>query len=155
MDVERVLCLTATATKSVAEDICKNFFIHPTEGVFRTPVFRSKSDFAHYSSDRFDVLTYPRSLAFRVEVAQSLPEKIAKVVPILQSRTGPAILYVTLQKHAVDVAAELRAYGLDSMVYHAGLSNDERDRVQTQFMASETGIVCATIAFGMGIDKGI
>ena len=42
MDVERVLCLTATATQSVAKDICDNFFIHPTEGVFRIPVYRKK-----------------------------------------------------------------------------------------------------------------
>ena len=42
MDVERVLCLTATATKTVAEDICANFYIFP-EGVFRTPMYRPKS----------------------------------------------------------------------------------------------------------------
>ena len=42
LDVERVLCLTATATRSVAEDICRNFYIHPTEGVFRIPVYRPK-----------------------------------------------------------------------------------------------------------------
>lgn len=42
MDVERVLCLTATATKSVADDICNNFYISPTEGVFRTPTCRPK-----------------------------------------------------------------------------------------------------------------
>lgn len=41
MDVERVLCLTATATKQVAEDICASFFIFP-EGVFRTPMYRPK-----------------------------------------------------------------------------------------------------------------
>jgi superfamily II DNA helicase RecQ len=40
------------------------------------------------------------------------------------------------------------------MVYHAGMGNEERARVQQQFMESEKGIVCATIAFGMGIDKG-
>ena len=42
MDVERVLCLTATATESVAKDVCDNFFINPKEGVFRIPVYRPK-----------------------------------------------------------------------------------------------------------------
>lgn len=42
MDVERVLCLTATATKGVADDICDSFFIDKTAGVFRTPVYRHK-----------------------------------------------------------------------------------------------------------------
>lgn len=41
-DVERVLCLTATATKGVAEDICKSFLIDTTDGIFRTPVYRPK-----------------------------------------------------------------------------------------------------------------
>lgn len=42
MDVERVLCLTATATKEVADDICKQFFIDTQAGIFRTPVYRPK-----------------------------------------------------------------------------------------------------------------
>ena len=42
MDVERVLCLTATATQDVAQDICRSFYISPTGGVFRTPVYRPK-----------------------------------------------------------------------------------------------------------------
>ena len=42
MNVERVLCLTATATRGVAEDICSSFIIDPKEGVFRTPVYRPK-----------------------------------------------------------------------------------------------------------------
>ena len=42
MDVERVLCLTATATQTVADDICTSFFIDKEAGVFRTPIFRPK-----------------------------------------------------------------------------------------------------------------
>lgn len=93
------------------------------------------------------------SLAFEVEVVNNFEEKVAKIVPLLQARTGPAIVYVTLQKHAEALAARLRVRGLDAMVYHAGLPNDEREKIQMQFMESDKGIVCATIAFGMGIDK--
>ena len=80
--------------------------------------------------------------------------KLNRLVPILKERTGPAIVYVTLQKHAEDVAHSLRSKQLDAMTYHAGLPSEERERVQLEFMDSEKGIVVATIAFGMGIDKG-
>ncbi|KAG1899302.1 ATP-dependent DNA helicase [Suillus fuscotomentosus] len=134
MDVERVLCLTATATPNVAEDICKSFFIDTRKGVFRTPVYRS-------------------NLALKVQVANTLDQKLDTLIPFLKSRTGPAIIYVTLQKHTEEVAGHLRPHGMKPMVYHAGLNGDERARVQQQFMDSDNGIVCATIAFGMGIDK--
>ncbi|KAG1757650.1 ATP-dependent DNA helicase, partial [Suillus lakei] len=134
MDVERVLCLTATATPNVAEDICKSFFIDTLKGVFRTPVYRP-------------------NLALQVQVANTLDQKLDTLIPFLKSRTGPAIVYVTLQKHAQEVADHLHPHGMEPMVYHAGLGSDERARVQQKFMESEKGIVCATIAFGMGIDK--
>ncbi|KAG1908163.1 P-loop containing nucleoside triphosphate hydrolase protein, partial [Suillus fuscotomentosus] len=136
MDVERVLCLTATATPNVAEDICQSFFIDTQKGVFRTPVYRS-------------------NLALQVQVANTLDQKLDTLIPFSKSRTGPAIIYVTLQKHTEEVAGHLRPHGMKPMVYyHAGLNGDERARVQQQFMESDNGIVCATIAFGMGIDKG-
>lgn len=94
------------------------------------------------------------SLAFQVEVADKLNDKLDRLIPLLKSRTGPAIVYVTLQKHAEDVARHLQPHGLEPMVYHAGLPHEQRHKVQQQFMESEKGIVCATIAFGMGIDKG-
>jgi superfamily II DNA helicase RecQ len=78
-----------------------------------------------------------------------------KLVPFLRSRKGPAIVYVTLQKQAEDVAAVLKGKGIDATVYHAGLKAEQRDAVQNAFMASKNGVVIATIAFGMGIDKGL
>ncbi|KAI0651958.1 ATP-dependent DNA helicase [Trametes meyenii] len=134
LDVERVLCLTATATPSVANDICDSFLIHRTEGVFRIPMYRP-------------------NLALKVEVANNMNEKIKRLVTILKARTGPSIVYVTLQKHAEEVANLIRPHGVDAMVYHAGLPSEDRERIQQQFMESDKGIVVATIAFGMGIDK--
>ena len=83
-----------------------------------------------------------------------MDQKISRLVPILKGRTGPAIVYVTQQKHAEIVAHNLRSQQLDAMIYHAGLPSEERERVQLAFMDSEKCIVVATIAFGMGIDKG-
>ena len=84
-----------------------------------------------------------------------MDQKITRLVSILKERTGPAIVYVTLQKHANDVANTLRSFQMDAQIYHAGLPSEERERVQLNFMESDKGIVVATIAFGMGIDKGM
>ena len=66
---------------------------------------------------------------------------------------GPTIVYVTLQKTAERVAAALQEAGLPAWAYHAGMEPEERVAVQDGWMASNRGIVVATIAFGMGIDK--
>jgi superfamily II DNA helicase RecQ len=108
----------------------------------------------HHSMKVPDWQSPSHSLAFKVEVADSLDKKLDRLIPFLKSRTGPAIVYVTLQKHAEAVANHLRPHNLEPMVYHAGLPHEQRAKVQMEFMNSAKGIVCATIAFGMGIDKG-
>jgi Superfamily II DNA helicase len=90
-----------------------------------------------------------------VQVADSLDKKLDRLIPFLKARTGPAIVYVTLQKHAEDVAEHLKPHGLEPLVYHAGISSEQRVKVQAEFMESTAGIVVCTIAFGMGIDKGV
>ncbi|KAH7340439.1 ATP-dependent DNA helicase [Rhizoctonia solani] len=133
-NISRVLCLTATATNQVAEDICHSFHIDPKEGVFKTPVYRP-------------------NLAFRVKTATNLDDKINQLVPMLQNRNGPVVIYVTLQAHTSECQSKLRARGIESEIYHAGLPSEARTNVQNWFMASQDGIVVCTIAFGMGIDK--
>jgi ATP-dependent DNA helicase RecQ len=65
----------------------------------------------------------------------------------------PAIVYVTLQKTSEKVAERLGSVGLQARAYHAGLSDGDRRAIQDWFMDSQSAIVVATIAFGMGIDK--
>jgi ATP-dependent DNA helicase RecQ len=130
---ERVLGLTATATPAVVRDICAAFRI-PPEGAIVTGFYRPN----------LTLLTTPVAAG----------ERDGRLLERLQSRTpGPTIVYVTLQKTAERVAAELSAAGLPARAYHAGLEAEERAAVQEQWMASAAGIVVATIAFGMGIDK--
>ncbi len=62
-------------------------------------------------------------------------------------------MYVTLQKTAERVAELLSQAGFPAKAYHAGLKTDDRMAVQNWFLDSEDGIVAATIAFGMGVDK--
>jgi ATP-dependent DNA helicase RecQ len=66
---------------------------------------------------------------------------------------GSTIVYTTLQKTAERVAEQLAAAGLPARAYHAGLEAEQRTAVQEAWMAARDGIVVATIAFGMGIDK--
>ena len=65
----------------------------------------------------------------------------------------PAIVYVRTRKDSEMVAEELAATGLAAQAYHAGLARDERQRRQDRFMASDDGVIVATTAFGMGVDK--
>ncbi len=133
LEVDRVVALTATATPAVAAQIGEAFDIAPDDrivtGFHRENLFlRATAVPAH------------RRDAHLVERLRALPR-------------GSTVVYVTLQHTAQRVADVLKGEGFDARAYHAGMKSDVRDEVQEWFMASEAGIVVATIAFGMGIDK--
>lgn len=131
---ERVLALTATATPEVIEDITREFAI-AQEDVISTPFFRPNLHLRYALSTR--------------------ESRISDLIGRLESRPrGATIIYVTLQRTAEEVAATLEQHGFNVSHYHAGMDDDERKQVQDTFMRSDDGIVVATIAFGMGIDKG-
>ncbi|KAH7171373.1 P-loop containing nucleoside triphosphate hydrolase protein [Dactylonectria macrodidyma] len=130
---ERVICLTATATPVVAKDICKAFNI-AEEGVFRTSPYRP-------------------NLQLEVKATKEKKEKDGLLVSFLKTNPGSTLVYVTLQKQAEEVAADLNKKGFGAHFFHAGMKVEEKKRIQDDFMASRIRIVVATIAFGMGIDK--
>ena len=130
---ERLFALTATAAPKVAEDICEGFSI-PGECVVRTGFYRKN----------LTVLTTPITAADR---DRTLLEKLK------EHPAGPTIVYVTLQKTAEQVAMYLASAGIPARAYHAGMKDEQRTEVQDWFMDSDDGVVVATIAFGMGIDK--
>nr|MDQ2687749.1 RecQ family ATP-dependent DNA helicase [Armatimonadota bacterium] len=133
LKAERVLALTATATPSVVKDICEAFAIAPENAVV-TGFYRHNLSLSLVptANDARDGLLLKR----------------------LQTRKpGPTIVYVTLQKTAERVAQQLADAGFPARPYHAGMKPEERTQVQEEWMASDRGIVVATIAFGMGIDK--
>jgi ATP-dependent DNA helicase RecQ len=134
LKAERVLALTATATPSVVEDICAGFGI-PRQCAIVTGLYRPN----------LTICTTP--------VADR--DRDALLLDRLGTRTpGTTIVYVTLQKTAERVASMLEQAGHPARAYHAGMETEERTQVQEWWMASERSIVVATIAFGMGIDKG-
>lgn len=68
-------------------------------------------------------------------------------------RYDAGIVYCISRKAAESMDADLRAMGYRSAVYHAGLSTEARNRAQDRFINGDLQVVCATVAFGMGIDK--
>ncbi len=133
LGAERVLALTATATPAVARDICSGFGIAEEDAVV-TGFYRPN----------LTLLTTPARASER---EQLLIDRLRERPP------GTTIVYVTLQRTAVRVAALLAAAGLPARPYHAGMSTEDRVDVQEWWSASGSSIVVATIAFGMGIDK--
>jgi ATP-dependent DNA helicase RecQ len=130
---ERVLALTATATPQVLSDICRFFHIE-TSCAVRTGFYRP-----NLALLGTPVTAMQRDEQFRAALAQREP--------------GPTIVYVTQQRTAEQLAQRLIDSGLDARPYHAGMKDDDRHATQEWFIGAEKGIVVATIAFGMGIDK--
>jgi len=82
-------------------------------------------------------------------------ERTTLTIQHLRNNPGASIVYVTSQKNTENVAMALTAADIPARAYHAGLGNDVRKEVQEWFMTDPKAVVCATIAFGMGIDKGM
>ncbi len=133
LGAERVLALTATATPAVAADIRLGFEIEERDSVV-TGFYRPN----------LTLLTTPVAAAERDGLL---------VARIRERPAGSAIVYVTLQRTAEDVAALLAEGGVPARAYHAGMSPEDRVAVQDWWSGSDRNVVVATIAFGMGIDK--
>ncbi len=89
----------------------------------------------------------------RLEVVEKRNPQ-AQLERFLAAHEGEAgIIYCSTRKRTDSLAAHLRERGLAAGAYHAGLSAEERERVQEQFLFDRIRIVVATVAFGMGIDK--
>ncbi len=127
-----VLALTATATPRVRQDIRRSLGM-------RDP--------------HVEVTSFNRpNLTYRVVPAEK-GEKLARILDVIRSSPPPGIVYATTRKECDDLATELRSSGVDAAAYHAGMGPARRNEVQERFMTDEVGVVVATIAFGMGVDK--
>ena len=133
LKVQRVLALTATATPMVVEDIRREFQI-PPEAYVNTG-FHRPNLFLEFTPTAVD------------QRLSALKDRLSA------SAKGPTIVYVTLQKTAEELAKALVEGGFAARAYHAGMKSEQREQIQDWFMNSADGIVVATIAFGMGIDK--
>lgn len=125
-----VIALTATATPIVVRDI-QNKLEFRKGNLFQGSFVRPNLSYC----------------VVKTEDKQGLILRIARNVG------GCGIIYVRNRRHTVEYARMLNDQGLPAAAYHAGLPMKERDQKQKEWLASKFGIMVATTAFGMGIDK--
>ncbi len=129
-----VLALTATADKITRHDIIQQLLL------------KDAREFVS-SFDR-------PNLTLSVKRGYKAAEKMHFILNFIKARPIDAgIIYCLSRKTTEKVAADLRKKGINAAPYHAGLSLSERSQTQELFKNDRLSVVCATIAFGMGIDK--
>ena len=129
-----VMALTATADKITRHDIIEQL---------------------HLKDAREFVSSFDRpNLSLSVKRGYKTAEKMHFILNFIKARPlDSGIIYCLSRKTTEKVAADLRKKGINAAPYHAGLSPMERNMTQEQFKNDQIAVVCATIAFGMGIDK--
>ena len=129
-----IIALTATADKITRQDIVK---------------------LLHLNGKTF-VSSFDRpNLSLSVRRGGTKQEKLHYIYRFINGHPGDAgIIYCLSRKNTEIVTMELKKKGINAAAYHAGLSTEERASVQERFKMDQVQVVCATIAFGMGIDKG-
>ena len=129
-----IMALTATADKITKQDILEQ--LHITNGQTFVGSFNRQN------------------LSLDVKRGYSAREKLRSILELISRHQGESgIIYCLSRKTTEKLAEKLKNEGLAVGVYHAGLSNEERSRVQDDFVTDRIQVVCATVAFGMGIDK--
>jgi ATP-dependent DNA helicase RecQ len=129
-----VIALTATADRITRDDIVERLQL--------------KDPFTYIAS--FD----RPNLSLKVMANPGKAKRLSIISSLIDRYPDDSgIIYCISRKGAETMSAELELKGYRSIVYHAGLSPAERDRAQEQFINGEVQVVCATVAFGMGIDK--
>ncbi len=133
-----VACFTATAKQDVMEEIVEHF---------RNELGQHLEVF-HGGIER-------KNLKFEVQTTGDA-EKFARIHELLAERlddTGCAVVYTATRKTSERLAEYLERQGWDAQAFHAGLKPSEKREIQDQFVGGQLRVICATNAFGMGIDK--
>ncbi len=126
-----MMALTATATERVREDIVRQLHLR---------------DPACY------VASFNRpNLTYRVSAKSGAYDQLLEFIRARPAESG--IIYCQARKTAENLAGKLSADGVRAAAYHAGMETEERNRSHDNFLRDEARVVCATIAFGMGINK--
>jgi ATP-dependent DNA helicase RecQ len=131
-----IMALTATADKITRIDIVKQLKLRVEE----TDIFVSSFDRPNLSLD--------------VKRNFNKRQKLNYIDSFINDHHKQAgIIYCMARKTTESLTQDLQKLGVEALPYHAGLSNDERSRIQNLFKMDQIQVICATVAFGMGIDK--
>lgn len=129
-----IIALTATADKVTKDDIVQQL---------------------HLKDYRLFVSSFDRpNLSLDVRRGYAAKDKLRLIMSVInRHKNESGIIYCLSRKGAEAMAENLRENGYSAYCYHAGMSTADRQRVQEEFINDKIQVVCATIAFGMGIDK--
>ncbi len=129
-----VMALTATADRITRDDIAQQL---------------------HIPEARLFVSSFDRpNISLNVVQGSTGRQKLRHIVQFINLHRGESgIIYCLSRKNTEKMAAELTRLGIKAEPFHAGMSVKEKLRVQRDFINDDVKVVCATIAFGMGIDK--
>lgn len=125
-----IIALTASATKHVVEDIQVQLEFKD-QNVIRQSFARKN-------------LRY---------VVQQEDDKITRLLKLITNIGGSGVVYVRNRKKTEELAMILKSKKISALAYHAGLKFDDRENIQEQWLNNQIQVICATNAFGMGIDK--
>ncbi len=125
-----MLALTASANEKVQLDIMQQLQLKAPQ-IFRQSIVRN-------------------NLFYHIRYTENKPGDASR---LFSSVKGSGIVYCRSRKRCVETAMQLKSEGIDARVYHAGLGKEERELAQRQWTSSNSQVICATNAFGMGIDK--
>lgn len=145
-----VMALTATADRVTRLDIVRQ--LHLRLGFDAT---KPDADQRLVESPRVFISNFDRpNLSLEVRRNYNNRQKTNFIIDYVKGHPGwSGIVYCLARKTTESLAADLRRYGIKAAPYHAGLSAQQRRQTQEDFKADRLDVVCATIAFGMGIDK--
>jgi ATP-dependent DNA helicase RecQ len=128
------LGLTATATKQVREDIISSLCLEKVKKI-------------ESSVDRPNIALYIKQLA-------DYKEKQSQLIKLVNNLQPPGIIYFSSKKAAEQTAIVLKENGMENiMAYHGGMDQEQRILIQQQFIQGQLDVICATSAFGMGVNK--
>ena len=126
-----VLALTASATKTVQDDICEKLLFTAKQHRFQQSFERPNLSYSVFN----------------------VPSRQHKLMEILKNVPGSSIIYCRSRRNTKEIADWLKLHSIPADHYHAGLKNEERSDKQEAWINGKSRVIVCTNAFGMGIDK--